>query len=226
MRPRADAASYPANRETPEFSIGAYVVPPDQAKKMFKFDLAHAGYVVVEIGMFPASGKDLDLDSNDFTLAIGEQLVGMRPVPADTIAEILEGRPQPPQATGIPGNVNTSVGASVGRVSYPDPATGRTTTGTVTSTEVGVGIGGPAPVPCRTHDCDQTAPAPPIRQSPTQNANMVAQELWERSLPDGKTAQPVAGYLYFVKPSRKAKNGTWELRYENRDGKTRLELPH
>lgn len=224
IRPRADAASYPANREAAEFSIGAYVIPPGQAKKMFKFDLTHAGYVVVEVGVFPAPGKDVDLYPTDFTLGISDQLVGMRPVSADTIAEILAGRPEPPRAGIGAGGVNTSVGASVGRVSYPDPVTGRRTSGTVTSTEVGVGVGGPAPLPCRTSDCDQTRTAPPIGPSPTQNANTVAQELWERSLPDGKTAQAVAGYLYFPKPSGKAKNAAWELRYENADGKTRLPL--
>jgi hypothetical protein len=36
---------------------------------------------------------------------------------------------------------------------------------------------------------------------------------------------PIAGYLYFPKPSRKAKDASWELRYENADGKTRLPLP-
>jgi hypothetical protein len=58
-----------------------------------------------------------------------------------------------------------------------------------------------------------------------QNANLVAQDLWEKSLPDGKTPRAVAGYLYFPKPSRKAKENEWELRYENLDGKTRLVLP-
>jgi hypothetical protein len=35
----------------------------------------------------------------------------------------------------------------------------------------------------------------------------------------------VAGYLYFPKPARKAKDVAWELRYENADGKARLPLP-
>jgi hypothetical protein len=223
IRPRADAASYPANRDAADFSIGAYVIPPDQAKKMFKFDLTHAGYVVVEVGVFPASGKDVDLYPTDFTLAVGDKLVALRSVSADTIAEILAGRPEPPRI-GSAGGVNTSVGASVGRASYPDPVTGRRTSGTVTSTEVGVGVGGPAPLPCRPYDCDQTTTAPPIRPSPTQNANTVAQDLWEKSLPDGKTPHAVAGYLYFPKPPRKAKDAAWELRYENADGKTRLPL--
>jgi hypothetical protein len=67
---------------------------------------------------------------------------------------------------------------------------------------------------------------PPVLQpSPTQNANTVSQDLWEKSLPDGKTVHAVAGYLYFPKPPKKAKNTAWELRYENADGKTRLALP-
>lgn len=223
IRPRADAASYPANREGADFSIGAYVIPPDQVKKMFKLDLRHAGYVVVEVGVFPAPGKDVDLYPTDFSLAMGDKVTALRPVSADTIAEILAGRPEPPRLSSA-GDVNTEVGASVGRVSYPDPVTGRRTSGTVTSTEAGVGVGGPASLPCRTRDCDQTTTAPPIGPSPTQNANTVAQDLWEKSLPDGKTAHAVAGYLYFPKPPKKAKDAAWELRYENTDGKTRLPL--
>src|SRR5204863_230680 len=73
---------------------------------------------------------------------------------------------------------------------------------------------------------DPTAPVPPTSQpSSTQTANTVSQDLWEKSLPDGKTARAVAGYLYFPKPTGKAKNAAWELRYENADVKTQLPLP-
>ena len=49
----------------------------------------------------------------------------------------------------------------------------------------------------------------------------VEQELWAKSLPDGKTNVPVAGYLYFPKPSGKAAND-WELLIDT--GSTRLKL--
>jgi hypothetical protein len=89
-----------------------------------------------------------------------------------------------------------------------------------------VGIGGPAPRPCRGYDCGSTGSVPPHSQFPSaQNANAIAQDLWEKSLPDGKTAHAVAGYLYFPKPSKIPKNAAWELRYENADAKTRLTLP-
>jgi hypothetical protein len=224
IRPRADAARYPSNRGEGDFSIGAWLIPPEQAKKMFKLDLNRAGYVVVEVGVFPAPGKDVDLYPTDFTLYVGEELAALRPVSSDTIAEVLAGRPAPHRSSS-PSDANTSVGASIGHVSYPDPVTGRRTGGTVTDTEAGVGIGGPAPQSCRGYDCDPNMPPPSISQpSPTQDANTVSQDLWEKSLPDGKTVHAVAGYLYFPKPSRKAKNAVWELRYENADGKTRLPL--
>jgi hypothetical protein len=224
IRPRADANSYPAHQEQADFSIGAVVIPPQQAKKMFKLDLSHAGYVVVEVGIFPAAGKDVDLYPSDFTLSVGEKSTALRPVSADTIAEVLV-KADPPRPSG-PLDVNTSAGVSVGHGTYTDPVTGRRTSGTITETDAGVGVGGPAPRPCRGFNCDSTTPVPPASQpSSVQTANSVAQDLWEKSLPDGKTAHAVAGYLYFPKPARAGKDADWELRYENADGKTRLPLP-
>ena len=225
IRPRADAQSYPAHEEQPDYSIGAALIPPAQVKKMFKADLNHAGYIVVEVGVFPAPGKDIDLDPSDFTLFTGDKFTATRPVSADTVAELVVGRPKPPHTNG-PGDVNTSAGASIGHVSYPDPVTGRRTSGTVTETDAGVGIGAPAPRPCRGYDCDSTGSVPPSSYpSPVQDANAISQDLWEKSLPDGKTPHTVTGYLYFPKPAKKAKDAAWELRYENADTKARLPLP-
>lgn len=224
IRPRADAQSYPTHQEQADYSIGVVLIPPEQVKKMFKLDLNHAGYIVVEVGVFPAPGKDVDLYPTDFTLSVGDKLAALRPVSADTVAELAAGKPSPPHTNG-PRDVNTSVGASVGHVSYPDPVTGRRTSGTITETDAGVGIGGPAPQPCRGYNCDSTGPIP--SSSPTSSAqatNAISQDLWEKSLPDGKAAHAVAGYLYFPKPTRKAKDAAWELRYENADGKVRLPL--
>ena len=237
IRPRANANSYPEHSEHADFSIGALLLPSEQVKKMFKPDLNHAGYVVIEIGLFPAPGKDVDLYPTDFTLSVGEQTAALRPVSADTIAEhVTGGVPEPPRIGG-PFDVSTSTGVYIGRESYPDPVTGRRTDRTVKGTEVGVGIGGapprpcrgydcgPASRPCRGFDCEPTMPVPPVSQpSPVQTANAISQDLWEKSLPDGKTVHPVAGYLYFPKPPRKAKNVAWELRYENADGRIRLPL--
>jgi hypothetical protein len=225
IRPRADAASYAVHTEQADFSIGTVLIPPEQAKKMFKLDLNRAGYVVLEVGVFPTPGKDVDLYPSDFMLFVGDKSAPLRPVSADTVAEVVAGRQDPPRIR-TPGEVNTSAGISVGHGTYQDPVTGRRTSGTATETDAGVGIGGPAPQPCRGYNCESTTPVPPTTQpSSTQTANTVSQDLWEKSLPDGKTVHAVAGYLYFPKPPRKAKDATWELRYANADGKTVLRLP-
>jgi hypothetical protein len=88
LRPRTDANSYSTHVEQADFSIGAALIPPDRVKKMFKLDLSRAGYVVIEVGVFPAPGKDVDLSPGDFTLYVGgDKSVALRSVSADTIAE-------------------------------------------------------------------------------------------------------------------------------------------
>jgi hypothetical protein len=227
IRPRADAKSYPVSQAQGEFAVGVSLIPAEQVKKMFKPDLNAQGYVVVEVGVFPAPGKELDLYPTDFTLFVGEKVAALRPVPADTVAEVVTGR-KGRSGPRDPHDIEASAGVSVGRYSYPDPVTGRRRTETVTGTEAGVGIGVPPPQTCRGRDCDWRDPVPPVSSQPApsaQAANEISQDLWEKSLPDGKTTRAVAGYLYFPKPPRKAKDATWELRYENVDGKLRLALP-
>src|SRR5208283_1202880 len=226
IRPRAAADSYPSHQDKQDLSIGAALIPPEQAKKMFAADLNHAGYVVIEVGVFPGPGQDVDLNPHDFMLSVGGNSVALRPVDADTIAEIVAGKQDVPAPRSGPHDINTATGISVGRVSYPDPVTGRQTSGTVTTTETGVGIGGPAPQPCRGgYGCDEAPmPQPAPQRSPTQTASILSQELWEKGLPDGKTVHPVAGYLYFPKPAKKSKDAAWELRYETSDGVTKLPL--
>jgi len=192
IRPGAGATNYSG---LADFTIGAFLIPPDQVKKMSKTDLNHAVYVAIEVGVFPTPGKDIDLDPTDFTLSVGENSAALRPVSADTIAEHVAGPPEPPHPRG-PFHVNTSTGIYIGHRSYPDTdsSTGRKGDRTVTGTEVGVGVGGPAPRPCRGYDCEPTAPLPPPAQpSPAENVNAVLQDLWEKSLPDGKAAHRQPG---------------------------------
>ena len=44
-----------------------------------------------------------------------------------------------------------------------------------------------------------------------------------KTLPNGKTAVPVAGYLYFPKPSGKT-GGVWELMMDGAAGRVKLNL--
>ena len=225
IRPRANADSYTAHKQQTSFSIGADLIGRDLVKKMFSADLNRAGYVVVEVGVFPADGKDIDLFPSDFRLFVGEGSAVLRPVDSDTIAGILAGshNRDHDRASG-PHDINTAVGIGIGHGTYTDPTTGRRTSGTVTETTAGVGVGGPAPLPCRGYDCDTSAPPPPVVHPSVQNQQGIEQELWQKSLPDGKTSTAVAGYLYFPKPPSKANKTAWELRYEPASGTTSLPL--
>ena len=68
IRPRADVTSYPVHQQRGNFAIGVALIPGDQVKKMFKPDLSSEGYIVIEVGVFPAAGKEIDLYPTDFTL--------------------------------------------------------------------------------------------------------------------------------------------------------------
>ena len=82
-----------------------------------------------------------------------------------------------------------------------DPVTGqRRPGGVVTSTGVGVGVGAPPPKPGSTEADRRT----------------MELELREKGVPEGSTATPVAGYVYFTIPPRK--NRKYQFEY-NLNGK-------
>jgi hypothetical protein len=224
VRPRASATDYPAHQSTAGFAIGAALIPRADVKKIFAADLNSGGYVVIEVGVFPSQGKDVDLSPADFMLLTDSGRVAARPVDADAIAAALGRQHEysPPKQT----DVYTSTGVTIDRVPAIDPATGRQTNRTVIGTREGVGVGAP-PVDCRFNDCASAPPYPgsayPVPGA-APNRGAIEQELWAKSLPDGITHMPVAGYLYFPKPSVKTKNGAWELQYDGVAGRVKLAL--
>ena len=62
---------------------------------MFAADLNHHGYVVIEVGAFPGPGKDVDPDPTISALR-GRKHAALRPVDADTIAQIVAGKQDVP----------------------------------------------------------------------------------------------------------------------------------
>ena len=64
-------------------------------------------------------------------------------------------------------------------------------------------------------------PAPPPPPRPDQAG--LEQQLDEKSLPDGNTAKPVAGYVFFPKPTAD-KRADFELIYFGLDGQITLKL--
>lgn len=53
IRPRADGAEYPDHDGADVAAFGVAIIPPGEVKKIFAADLNGAGYVVIEVGVFP-----------------------------------------------------------------------------------------------------------------------------------------------------------------------------
>ncbi len=207
VRPtRATVADYPAHQAAGSFTIGAALISRSDVRKIFAADLNHAGYIVVEVGLFPLPGKDVDLSPGDFMLLTDGGKVATRTVDSDAIAGVIgrDHSSSPPKSS----DVYSTTGVSVSRIPVVDPSTGRQTHTTVIGTEENVSNGPPVGYPAPT-----TGP----------NTGAIEQELWAKSLPDGLTSVPVAGYLYFPKPSGKT-SGAWELMMDGAAGRVKLTL--
>jgi hypothetical protein len=203
VRPRASVTDYPAHQATAGFTVGAAVIPRSDVKKIFAADLNGAGYIVVEAGVFPLPGQDVDLSPGDFMLLTDAGKIATRAVDAVDVAAVLAR-----QRRSSP-DVYSGVGAGVSHGSAVDPNTGRKIDSTVVEVHGGVGVG-----------------TPPVNYPLPANGpgfGAIEQELWAKSLPDGRTAVAVAGYLYFPKPSGKA-SGTWELTMDGAAGRVKLTL--
>ncbi len=201
IRPRGSPADYPAHGTGDGVTVAAVVIPPAQVRKIFATDLNAGGYIIVEVAVYPESGREADVSSGDFMLGGGGESSAVAPVNAGSIAGALD-RKAAPQIRGA--NVDAAVGYERGT----DPVTGRR----ASSVYTGVGV---------SNDPPGTLGPPPTGPDPWS----MQQELEERSLPDGKTTQPVAGYLYFPKLSKKSKHAGYELTYYSANGRLRLSVP-
>lgn len=208
IRPRASIADYPVHATSPEAAFGAAIIPSNEAKKIFGADMSP--YIVVEAGIFPASGRDADISPLDFTLLADPSSISERPADADAVVAVVTNDTGKEARNST--DVFTTAGVGVAHESYPDPVTGARRGATMVGTNAGVGVG---------------SPAGPQFPDPGTGArrSRLEQLLWEKSLPDGKTPQPVAGYLYFPKPSKKVKDVAWVLRWDAPSGRVNITLP-
>jgi hypothetical protein len=204
IRPRDSSADYPAHETAAGITLAAVIVPPEQVRKIFATDLNRGGYIVAEVAIYPTNGRTVDLSSADFLLRIDSETV--RPIGGSAIAAILAKHEHTPMR---PDDVTVVTSASVGHAGVNDPATGRHGSATYSDTSVGVGVGWSGAADRAAMDRDRTA---------------IEQELEEKSLPEGKAASPVAGYLFFPRPRGKNKNPALELIYYGGGGHLTLRL--
>ena len=210
IRPRGSGADYQAHESAAGLTIAASLIPPDQVHKLLATDLNGVGYLVVEIAVYPDPGREVDLKSGDFMLQIGPNSETVRAASPLAIASILQRKntPQPPR----PGDITVVPTATIGYESGGYDPAGRRTRGVYTGAGVGVGIGGAG------------TPPPPGPAATDRDRATMQQELEDKALPEGKTTAAVAGYLYFPRPSGKAKKPAAQLTYYGAARQLKLQL--
>jgi hypothetical protein len=221
---RSAPEDYAAHVTVDGVTYAASLVPADTVKHVFAFDISKT-YVVFEVAVYSNGGSALKLEPDGFVLRLSENAEPVRNTDSTTVASVIQQKniPPPPSKVGPAVAATTTVGYESGR----DPYTGQRVHGTYTSTQVGVGVG------------DDGAPRPmPSPGGYPQDRELLENQLWDKSLPAGKSSGPTAGYLYFSSASLKKKaNGAFELEYlgsdqepvlngSPRQGKVQLKVPN
>jgi hypothetical protein len=205
--PRPNAADYPVHQTTGGVTVAARALTPDQIRKVLPPDLNRAGYIVVELALYPEPGKLVNVSAADFLLRVGPNSETAASVTgADVAATLVKHAPRQPR------DVTVVTTADVGYESVNDPATGQRGHAVYTGAGVGVGVGNPGP---------------PFPDPAAADRSRDAMEhvLEAKSLPEGPASSPVAGYLYFPKPRGKAATAPAELDYYGAADQIKLRLP-
>jgi len=210
IRPRGNSTDYPAHQGGKGVTVAAAVIAPEQVARLFATDLNRGGYVVVEVAVYPDAGGEIDLLSRDFLLRFGSDPTTVRPVSAQAVASSLQRKNTPKPRN--PGDVTLYPTATIGYES--GTYNGQRRGGVYTAAGVGVGVGDPGPM---------GAPRP---ASTGRDRSTMEQELADKGLPEGKTSQAVAGYLFFTRPvSAKHSPSTYHLTYYAAEGQISLDVP-
>jgi len=237
---RSAPTDYATRNVVDGITVAATVVPPDQLRKLFSKDLTHEGYVVIEVAVYPAPGKQLDVTPDEFTLRVGENGAFL---PSQTPAQIAAGdkKSRPPSTTPpqLPDNVHVYQTATIGyesRTNGPYGRQGGVYTGTSTTVAVGNPPYGNYPDPRfppgdpRNNDpryppVGGPSSQPPVPRGAKPDWTALKNELEAKELPAGRTGDPVAGYLYFLKPPAKDRHADHELIWYRTAGQIRLSIP-
>lgn len=213
LKPRPAPADYAVHETHADLTLGVAVLSPEQVKSAFATDLKE--FIVLEVGVYPASGKTVELNPHDFALRSGDQGNIMRAAAPRAIAASNQRKNAPAQPTGGSNrDITLYPTATIGVANGPD-YNGRNRTGVYTGGGVGVGVGG---------NGGPAYPDPPRPGSTDRDREVMQQELADMMLPEGQFTAPVSGYLYFPIPP-KARTSALELQYFGAGGKVRVALP-
>ncbi len=175
ISPRPNPSDYAQFSEKGEFSLGASAIPKKAILQNFSTDLTK-GYIVLEVGLFPQKGTQIEASPKNFVLKEVNGDAIIRPLDPQTLSKVRK------RSGGTGRDVVFYPTASVGYESggHYDPYDGRHTSGgwnTGVGVGVGIGEGG--------------------RGSSPEDRRVMQVELQEKEFPEGVHAQSACGYLYF-----------------------------
>jgi hypothetical protein len=196
--PREDAGKYQAHAERDGLVIGAEVLTSDQAHKKFSANVNRC-CIVVEVALYPAKDKPVDVLLDDFALRPAETDIAARPMSPQVVAARLDKKPEAQSRV----STTSSVGVGYESGTYIDPVTGRPVKYHGVDTEAGAGVG--------------VDPSTTSSGTADRNRADVETELAEKGLPEGPASKTVAGYLYFPSSIREKKRSPLELTYKFKD---------
>ena len=199
--PRPSAADYPAHTGNDAVSLGAVFLGSTDQRTILGEDWS-GSYLIVEVALYPEPGHPLTVTPRDFMLRAGTERVA--PVDAETMVPYP--RTSNPPSIDPNSKVHVRTVDTIGVASGPN---GRKTVYTDSQVQVAVGD---TPYP--------TQPPPPPRDPKFERRHA----LEEKELPDAKTANSIAGYLYFPKPKHLAKDAAFELDYYGDPDQLKLPL--
>lgn len=195
--PRGSALEYPAHAKANGATMGARVLTPKQVHHAFSTDLNRC-CLVVEVAIYPAKGKPVDVSLNNFALQMGSSYHAVKASSARLLAAELQQRNAAP-AQQSQTDVTVYPEGHIGYGSSIDPITGRRVSGIDYGVGAGVGVG--------PHQPSIMRPA-----STPSDRRVMEMELNAKGLPQGETSTPVAGYIYFSL-SKKDRKGVHHLKY-------------
>jgi hypothetical protein len=218
VRPRQDAGEYPAREHIPGATIAAALLSAAQVKSAFGTD-TYKGFIVMEVAVFPdTSGPDangrLELSPKDFMVKINSSGELLRYAAPSTVALSIDEKNNPTHPPEIRGPVDVSTTSTIGYDSAGsiNPNTGKRQGAVYTATEVDI-------APAGTMRNNR-----PLRGNKGRGFDTMEAELSAKALPEVTVTQPIAGYLYFMPPKKKA-GGSVELSYSSDAGRAKLLVP-
>ncbi len=203
VHPRATPDDYAVKAQGKNAAYAASLVPTEQAKHLFAFDIT-GKYLVFEVAYFPQDNHWAQIDIDDFVIKRGDKGDVTHVADGNAVASEIQRENAPKHAESLgAGNAQVHTEAHVGYESGRDPVTGQRVNGTYSGAGVAVGNGGPAD------------PPDPIRPGASpEDRRILSAQLQDRQLPTGKFDHAVAGYLYFAKNTvKKDSNGNYVLEH-------------